>query len=115
MGTGQEFVKKIRPVGAAFFLFMLVAYLCICFFSPVPPVNGYIPPQTDGYYAEHIDELTGELRSNLIPALGYEGVSVETGDGRVVITAPETDLDALRQDILYYYGEDLFEFAGRGA
>ncbi len=115
MGTGEEFVKKIRPIGAAFFLFLLVMFLVICFTANSAPLKGYNRPRTNEYYAAHIDELADELRDNLIPALGYEDVSVTAEDGRAAVAAPPDVLEDVKKDILYYYDENLLEFAVREA
>ena len=115
MGTGAEFVKKIRPAGAALFLFMLIAFLVICFTANSSPLKGYNRPHTNEYYAGHIEELASELRDNLIPGLGYEGVTVTADGDKVALTAPTDVFENVKRDILYYYDEKLFEFAVREA
>lgn len=110
--TGQDFVKKIKPIGCAMFLGLAVIVTVICFTAKGVPLPGYEAPNTSDYYEEHIEELAAELAENLIPLTEYEA-SVEAAGQQVIITGTESDINSLRPYILHYYDVKLFEFKYR--
>lgn len=109
METGQEFVKKIKPLGCAMFLGLAVIVMIICFTTKGTPLEGYEAPHDSDYYAEHLDELAEEITSVLAPLAGID-VTVKTEGERVVISGTESAINALRPYVLHYYDVELFEF-----
>ena len=110
--TGENFVKKIRPIGVIFFLFLFAVFLFICFSSFLKPVKDYEAPNTSEYYArsaETLEELKTELDSNFLPYVdGAKGT--EIADGRIVVHTEERDRVTVRSAVLRYYDESLFDF-----
>lgn len=112
MNTGEEFVKKIRPLGAALFLLAFVLFLIMAFSSGRPPIPGYEPPQTSEYYAQSKDtlsELKTELETNVFPALGGGPVACELEADRLLVTIAKEDYFRIRAAILRYFDPYLFE------
>ena len=108
MTAGQQFVKMIRPGGAALFLIVFVLFLVTCFTLGSNPVPGYEAPNTSEYYSQHLEALEAELEQNLFPHLqGIEDCYVNGGALAVVI-ADENYITA-RAAILKYYDQTLFE------
>ncbi len=112
MSTGQDFVKKIRTIGAAMFLLLFGLFLYICFSSGSNPLAGYEAPHDSTYYAQSdatLGELKTELEANAFPKLtGVESCVIS--DGRLVITIDSVTFAKCRSAILRYYDESLFEF-----
>ncbi|MEA4894762.1 MAG: hypothetical protein VB064_05825 [Oscillospiraceae bacterium] len=112
MTAGQDFVKKIRPIGAAMFLLLFALFLYICFSSGSNPLAGYQAPHDSAYYAqsgETLEELKTELETNVFPKLsGIEICSVS--DGRLAVTIDSVSFSRDRAAILSCYDESLFEF-----
>lgn len=118
MNTGEEFVKKIRPLGAALFLLAFVLFLVMAFTSGRPPIPGYAPPQSVEYYAwseERLNELKAELEQNVFPALGGGVTDCRVFEGRLHLTIEKKQYPKLRSALLRYYGNELFTFAEAGA
>ena len=107
--AGSEFVKKIGFVGCAMFLMMLVLYLIICFKPNSSPLEGYAPPQTPEYYAQHLDELKTELEENVFPILGG-AISCVVDGGVLELAIPEEQFWDVRSAILEHFDAELFEF-----
>ncbi len=113
MTAGEDFVKKIGPVGAALFLLLGVAVTVILFTSGRDPIPGYAPPQDTAYYAAHLNELRAELEAKVFPALS--GVqSCHEMDGRLEITIRKEDFAVTRAAILRYFDPSLFLFVQEG-
>ena len=112
MGTGQSFVKWLRPAGCVLFLGLFIAVTVILLTDRGAPVEGYSPPESSEYYAQHLDELAQELEENLLPL--FEGIDANcrVEDGTVVVTVPEDELFTVLRGVIYYYDQDLFEFVG---
>lgn len=113
MNTGEEFVKKLKPLGCAAFLLLTALTVLICFTSKGVAVDGYVPPQDSEYYAEHLDELKQEIEENLLPLIGVNA-DLELTSNAVRITAGEDDLNTLRPRVIHYYDAELFEFVYGG-
>ncbi len=112
--AGQQFVKKIRPIGCALFLIVGILTVIICFTSKGIPVEGYKAPNTSKYYSEHLDELKEELETNLFPRInGVLSCSISGDKLRIEFT--EDDIAVSRSNILYYYDSGLFEFVKAGS
>ncbi len=108
MNTGEDFVKKIKPIGCVLFLALFVGFLLVCFFGGAP-INGYAPPQDSEYYAEHLSELKAELEKNVFPEL--EGITAcELSQDRLCITVDPDEYEDVKYAITFYYDEELFEF-----
>ena len=73
-------------------------------------MEGYEAPEDSGYYAQHLDELARELQDNMFPKIEDATASCAVEDGVVVVTASEEDMFTIRNSILRYYDEELFEF-----
>ncbi len=112
MGTGQAFVKWLRPAGCAVFLIFGIAFTISLFTAKGTPVEGYSAPEDSSYYMEHPEELCLELRENLFPKLDIDVTVQPGGDGShvVVLSASREDLRTARLALIYYYDEELFEF-----
>ena len=111
MGTGQAFVKWIKPAGCALFLGLFILVTVILFTAKGAPVKGYDPPQDSDYYSEHLPELAQELQENMFPLIeGAEGAGCRVEDGKVAVTAPEEAMTAVRSGVIHYYDAQLFVF-----
>ena len=106
---GEEFVKKIKPVGCVMFLLLAILVAAVCLTQGRDPVPGYQNPQSDQYWAGHITELQDELEDNIFPYV--DGVTgCRKSDGRLVISIAENDFAVTRAAILRYFDESLFIF-----
>ena len=107
--TGQSFVKKIGAFGMAAFLLIFIGYLIVTFFSGrSTALDGYTPPQTGEYYAEHPDELAEEIKTNVAPLLdGIEDAYAE--DGKVVVEIGDEEYFTVRTALLKKFDENLLE------
>lgn len=107
MTAGEGFVKAIKPIGCAIFLLLFVLFMVFCF-SAKPPLEGYDRPNTNEYYAEHIDELAQELETNMLPRLdGIEQCRVE--GGKVIVVIDDESFEASSAIIYHYYSKDLID------
>ena len=107
--AGQEFVRKIKPIGAAMFLLMFVGVLIVCFTAGRDPIPGYSAPHDTAYYAENLGELQAELEASVFPVLETEAECFEE-NGVLVVVFPEENFAAPRSAVLRYFDESLFEF-----
>lgn len=106
---GRELVTWLRPGGCI--LVLLVSVLCVAMMLTSGPkkIDGYVPPESDAYYAQHLDELQAELEANVFPEL--EGiVDCENSGQSLVITLEQDAFIKTRAAILQYYGRELFVF-----
>ena len=110
--TGEEFVKKIRPLGCAAFLLLFAGVLLACLLSGQKPISGYEPPHDSSYYAQNqdtLEELRQELEENVFPYM--DGVqSCTVGDGVLEITIDSGSFAVTRGKILKYFDKNLFLF-----
>jgi hypothetical protein len=112
--AGEDFVKKIGPIGAALFLLLGIATTVILFTAGRDPIPGYAPPQDTAYYAAHLDELQAELEASVFPALSG-AVSCREENGRLEIVIRKEDFAVTRAAILRYFDGSLFIFTEEGA
>ena len=110
MGTGQAFVKGLRPAGCALFFGMFILVTALLFTAKGAPVEGYAPTESSEYYAEHLTELKAELEENLLPKLDIAGADIEVRGDILRITVNADDLQTLRLAVIHYYDVELFEF-----
>ena len=112
MSAGQDFAKKIGPIGGAFFLLLFVLFLVYCFTAKPNPLSGYQAPHDSTYYAQNdttLSELKTELETNVFPKLtGEESSTVAEGKLEIVINSES--FKTCRSAILRYYDDSLFEF-----
>ena len=112
MGTGQEFVKKIKPFGSFLFLLIFVLFLLICFTSGKKPIPGYESPHDSSYYSQNdvtLTELKSELEQNVFPHL--KGITdSKVSNGKLVVTIESDSYAVSRSALLKYYDVSLFEF-----
>ena len=112
MTTGQDFVKKIRPIGAAMFLMMFVLFLIICFTARTDPLAGYSAPHNLTYYSQNdttLGELKTELEANVFTKLtGVESCTVK--DGKLKIVIDSEYFKNCRSALLKHFDNSLFEF-----
>ncbi len=111
MSTGQEFVKKIGPVGSVLFLLVFAAFLVMCFMPP-KAADGFSPAYDTAYYtesAEHMEELKTELEKDLLPQLKIDATTQISGE-KLVVTFSEADYKAGAEGVLKHYDESLFVF-----
>ena len=87
--TGQLFVKKIGAFGITAFMILFVGFLIVTFFfGSRTALDGYTPPQTHEYYAEHPEELAEEINEHVAPLL--EGIAeCHAEDGKVAVTVTD--------------------------
>ena len=109
MGTGEAFVKWLRPAGCVLFLGIMILTVVVCFTAKGAPVEGYSAPRNSEYYSENLDELETELTERLFPLMETEA-SCKVLNGKVVVMAPADDMTVVRSGVLYYYDDGLFEF-----
>lgn len=109
MGTGEAFVKQLRPAGCAVFLGIMILTTIMLFTVKGMPIEGYTAPKGSDYYAENLDELSAELNENLLPLID-DGASCTVKDGKIIVTAPAENMALVHNGIVYYYDEKLFEF-----
>lgn len=109
---GQDFVKMLRPFGAALFIIIAIMVTIICFRSGADPIPGYESPRESEYYSQNeqtLSELKSELEQNVFPRL--EGVvACQIGDGVLIVTIDSDSFAVTRSAILQYYDRSLFEF-----
>lgn len=110
MTAGQEFVKRLKPLGCAIFLGMFALFLVICFTAGNnAPVKGYIPPHDTEYFSSHLDELKTELENVLLPQLGCDTDCAVTGD-KLSVTVDSEHFDTVKTALTHYYTAKLFAF-----
>ncbi len=110
MGTGQAFVKWIKPAGCAIFLIFGIIFTISLFTGRGTPVEGYEPPEDSEYYSRNPDDFAEELRENLLPKLQADSASVTVEDGSVTVRADPDDLRAIKLAVIYYYDESMVTF-----
>ena len=109
MTAGQDFIRRIRPVGAALFLLLAVAVAAVCLTSGRDPIPGYQAPQDTAYYAANPAALQAELEANVFPHLnGVRGC--READGKLEIILLGSDYAVTRAAILRYFDRNLFIF-----
>ena len=112
MSAGQDFAKKIGPIGSAFFLLLFVLVLVYCFTAKPSPLAGYQAPHDSTYYSQSdaaLSELKAELETNVFPKLTGEESCTIVG-GKLEIVFDSKSFKTCRSAILRYYDENLFEF-----
>lgn len=113
MTSGQEFVKKIRPLGIVLFLGLGILVTAILFSGGSDLLPGYEPPHDSGYYAQHLQELKAELEQHVFPRL--TGVlSCEITGETLTVTLREDGFAANRGAILQHFDAKLFIFRQGG-
>ena len=107
--TGQAFVKKIGTFGIVAFMIIFVGYFIVTFFfGSHTALDDYTPPQTNEYYAQHIDELAEEISTGIAPLLdGIEECRVE--DGRVIVVTSSERFPSVRTALLKVFDESLID------
>ncbi len=108
--AGEQFVKRIRPAGAALFLLLAVLVTAVCLTSGRDPIPGYAAPETTEYYAAHTDELAAELEASVFPCLPDYSLTAEAAGDTVTITVESGNFAAARAAILRYFDQSLFIF-----
>ena len=109
--AGQQFVKSIRPLGAALFILVAILVTAICLTSGRDPIPGYKAPQSTEYYAENPEALAAELRENVFPALPeYKMTAEVTEDGSVLVTVDSEHYVKARAALLQYFDVSLITF-----
>ena len=112
MSAGQDFAKKIGPIGGAFFLLLFVVFLVYCFTAGTNPIPGYEAPHDSSYYSQNattLSELKTELETNVFPKInGIEYCTLSTG--KLEITIDNGSYTKSRSAILKFYDKSLFEF-----
>ena len=110
MTAGQDFVKKIRPVGCVLLLALGVIVTVLCFTHNSDPIKGYQPPEDTAYYAANPQALVQELEKSVFPALEGEEQATVTSDGKVRVSVDAEHYILTRGAILQYFDSSLLEF-----
>lgn len=106
--NGEWLVKTLKPAGCVLVLALAVLMVLMCLNTGRDPIKGYSPPQTEEYYALHLDELQTELEENVFPRLGGEKSCAVEG-GRLRVTVSHDDFVTVRSALLRYYSESLLD------
>ena len=106
---GFQIVRWLRPGGAAIVLIIFVLFLVFCFTSGRAPIQGYAPPQSTEYYAEHPEELAVELNDVVLPQIDEDASAGVTGDTVTVSTTHDAFVTT-RAAVLHYFDASLVEF-----
>ena len=112
MSAGQDFAKKIGPIGGGFFLLLFVIFLVYCFTAGTNPIPGYEAPHDSSYYSQNdttLAELKTELENNVFPKINGIGECQIVND-KLTITIDSANYSKSRSAILKYYDKSLFEF-----
>ena len=112
MSAGQDFAKKIGPIGGGFFLLLFVIFLVYCFTAGTNPIPGYEAPHDSSYYSQNdttLAELKTELETNVFPKINGIGDCQIVSD-KLTITIDSANYSKSRSAILKYYDKSLFEF-----
>ena len=112
MSAGQEFAKKIGPIGGAFFLLLFVVFLVYCFTAKPDPLAGYVSPHDSTYYAQSdatLAELKTELEANVFPKLTGE-LNCQVKDGKLELVIDSESFKSCRSAISKHFDGKLFEF-----
>ncbi|MFB0919910.1 MAG: hypothetical protein QMB62_03365 [Oscillospiraceae bacterium] len=111
MTAGQDFIKKIRPVGVAMFLMLFILFLVICFTARPDPLAGYEAQHDAAYYSQNdttLGELKEELEANVFPKLtGVESCTIS--EGRLEVVIDSATFKDCRSALLKHFDESLFE------
>ena len=105
--AGQQFVKSIRPLGAALFLIVAVLVTMICLTSGRDPIPGYKAPETTEYYAENPEALVRELEEHVFPALPDYTMTAEAAEHGAVVTIDSEHYVKGRAALLQYFSVSL--------
>ena len=109
INPGKEWAERLKPGGCILVLVVTVLCMLLRFTSGPDPIEGYAPPESEAYYAQHLEELQTELETHVFPEL--EGVLRCEQDGEVLVITLERDhFINTRAAILQYYGQSLFRF-----
>ena len=110
MTAGQAFVKKLRPIGCAIFLLILVCFLLISFFSgrgSVLDTGDYAVP--DVLDVSDPEALAGELENALLPLLPGNG-ECYLESGRLHLTFDGAEFSDCRVTVLHFYPDCGIQF-----
>ncbi|MGI6029461.1 MAG: hypothetical protein ACOX81_08625 [Candidatus Heteroscillospira sp.] len=109
MNTGNDFIKKLKPLGCALVLICFAGFLMVCFSSGNSTLlEDYSPPMDSAYYAGHISELYEEISKNVLPELPGAVYCAEE-DGRVALEIKEDGFFAARSALLKHFDESLLD------
>ena len=110
--TGRDFIKKVKPLGAAMFLGTFIIVTIFLFTAGRDPIPGYESPQNEEYYLQNdktMGELKSELEKNVFP--NVRGVvSCETDGKKLFVAIEEKSYSVTRSAILHYFDESIFVF-----
>lgn len=108
--AGQQFVKSIRPIGAALFIIVAILVTAICLTSGRDPIPGYKAPETTAYYAANPEALVQELEENVFPALPDYDMTASATETGALVTIDSAHFVKGRAAILQYFSVSLFTF-----
>ena len=112
MGPGKELVLARRPIGCVLVIIFTIACGALMLKSGPEGIDGYDPPETDAYYAQHLDELETELETHVFPEL--EGIVSCQNTGNVLeIVIDSEHYIASRAVIIRYFDRSLFLFVDK--
>lgn len=111
MNAGADFVKWIRPAGAAVILALFILVTFMLFTVRGVAVEGYAPSETREYFSAHTEELCAEVNERLIPKMGLEGVFAEVKDGVIAVSGEKEGVRKLRFAVIHYFNEKQFSFS----
>ena len=107
--AGQDFVRRIRPLGCVLFLALAVLVTAVCLTAGRDPIPGYHPPEPASY-ANDMPALARVLEEQVFPALpAYDMSAAVTGD-KVTVTIDSDHFVVGRSAILRYFDEKYILF-----
>ena len=109
INPGKELVLAMRPLGCILVVIFTIACMALMLKSGPEDIDGYVPPESDAYYAQHLDELQLELETHVFPEL--EGIRSCENTGNVLeIVIDSEHYIASRAVIIRYFDRELFLF-----
>ena len=109
INPGKELVLAMRPLGCVLVVIFTIACMALMLKSGPEGVDGYVPPESDAYYAQHLDELQLELETHVFPEL--EGIRSCENTGNVLeIVIDSEHYIASRAVIIRYFDRELLLF-----
>lgn len=106
---GQQWAKRLGVLGGVVVLLFSLNFVLTMLTAGPEAIPGYVPAQTDAYYALYPEQLRQELEEQVFPYVsGVEYCQVE--DGKLVVGIRSRDFIETRAVIVNLFDQTLFEF-----